>query len=62
MGPISPLTVTDQDKRRGRLANVSIRNIWNPVLLLTVTERDKPLAPGAAEEVVEVVKSPLACR
>lgn len=35
--------------------------IWNPVLLLTVTERDKPLTPGVADEVVDVAESPLAC-
>ncbi len=45
-----------------RQINVSIRNIWNPGLLLTVTERDEPLTPGAADEVVEVVKSHLVCR
>ena len=45
-----------------RQINVSICNIWNLVLLLTVTERDKPLTPGAVDEVVEVAESPLACR
>lgn len=44
------------------MANVSICNIWNPVLLLTVTERDKPLTPGAADEVADGPVSPLACR
>ena len=45
-----------------RQINVSIRNIWTPVLLLTGTERDKPLAPEAADEVTDGPESPLACR
>ena len=56
------LGVMDRDEREGRRANVSTCNIWNPFLLLTVTDRDKPLTPGAADEVTDGPESPLDCR
>lgn len=43
-------------------ASISICNILDLKNLLTVTDRDKPPAPGSADKNVDVTELPLACR
>lgn len=43
-------------------ASISICNILDLKNLLTVTDRDKPPAPGSADKNVDVTELPLVCR